>query len=105
MIGKSMMEYRFGPAATLARHLGWDNPAFFAIAVDRAHLSIMAMDAWVFIPFMMILLLAGLQALPQEVLEAAKVDGASAWQSFWQITFPLMLPVSVTASSCASSSS
>ena len=35
MIGKSMMEYRFGPAATLARHLGWDNPAFFAIALDR----------------------------------------------------------------------
>ena len=57
----------------------------------------MAMDAWVSIPFMMILLLAGLQALPKEVLEAAKVDGASAWQAFWQITFPLMLPVSVTA--------
>ena len=45
----------------------------------------------------MILLLAGLQALPKEVLEAAKVDGATAWQSFWQIIFPLMLPVSVTA--------
>ena len=57
----------------------------------------MAMDAWVSIPFMMILLLAGLQALPKEVLEAAKVDGANGWQSFWQITFPLMLPVSVTA--------
>ena len=42
----------------------------------------------------MILLLAGLQAMPKEVLEAAKVDGAGPWQSFWQITFPLMLPVS-----------
>ena len=38
----------------------------------------MALDAWVSIPFMMILLLAGLQAMPKEVLEAAKVDGASA---------------------------
>ena len=38
----------------------------------------MAMDAWVWIPFIMILLLAGLQAMPKEVLEAAKVDGASA---------------------------
>ncbi len=57
----------------------------------------MAMDAWMFIPFMMIMLLAGLQALPTDILEAAKVDGASAWQTFWQITFPLMLPVSVTA--------
>jgi multiple sugar transport system permease protein len=55
------------------------------------------MDAWVSIPFVMILLLAGLQALPKEVQEAAKVDGAGPWQGFWQITFPLMLPVSVTA--------
>ena len=96
MIGKSLMEYRFGPAATLARALGWDNPAFFA-SPWIARLSIMAMDAWVSIPFVMILLLAGLQALPTEVSEAAKVDGANAWQSFWKITFPLMLPVSVTA--------
>ncbi|SCW84162.1 multiple sugar transport system permease protein [Rhizobium mongolense subsp. loessense] len=95
MIGKSLMEYRFGPAATLARHLGWDNPAFFATPW-LARTSIMAMDAWVSIPFMMILLLAGLQALPAEVKEAAKVDGASGWQSFKEITFPLMLPVSLT---------
>jgi multiple sugar transport system permease protein len=96
MVGKSIMEYRFGPAATLARQLGWDNPAFFA-SPWTARLSIMAMDAWVSIPFVMILLLAGLQALPGEVLEAAEVDGATRWQSFWRITFPLMLPVSVTA--------
>src|SRR6202035_586554 len=62
-----------------------------------ARSSIMAMDAWVWIPFIMILLLAGLQALPVEISEAAKVDGASRWQTFWKITFPLMLPVSVTA--------
>ncbi|QND44801.1 sugar ABC transporter permease (plasmid) [Rhizobium lusitanum] len=95
MIGKSLMEYRFGPAATLARHLGWDNPAFFSTPV-LARTAIMVMDAWVSIPFMMILLLAGLQALPSEIKEAAKVDGASGWQSFKEITFPLMLPVSIT---------
>ena len=96
MIGKSILEYRFGPAAALARYLGWESPAFFASPwVARA--SIMAMDAWVSIPFIMVLLLAGLQALPGDVAEAAKVDGASPWQSFWKITFPLMLPVSVTA--------
>jgi multiple sugar transport system permease protein len=55
------------------------------------------MDSWVWIPFMMILLLAGLQALPGEVLESAKVDGANFWQTFWRIVFPLMLPVSITA--------
>ncbi|HEY3794926.1 MAG TPA: sugar ABC transporter permease [Bradyrhizobium sp.] len=95
MIGKSLMEYRFGPAATLARYLGWDNPAFFSTPW-AARLSIEAMDAWVSIPFIMILLLAGLQAMPKEVQEAAKVDGANAWQSFWHVTFPLMLPVSIT---------
>ncbi|MBI2719822.1 MAG: sugar ABC transporter permease [Rhizobiales bacterium] len=96
MIGKSLMEYRFGPLATLMRHLGWESPAFFATPWI-ARLSIVAMDSWVWIPFIMILLLAGLQALPKEVQEAAKVDGATPWQSFWQITFPLMLPISVTA--------
>lgn len=96
MVGKSIMENRFGPAARLARLLGWDTPAFFTDPWI-ARLSIMVMDAWVSIPFVMILLLAGLQALPREMLEAAKVDGANAWQSFWKIVFPLMLPVSVTA--------
>jgi multiple sugar transport system permease protein len=95
MIGKSLLEYRFGPAATLARALGWDNPAFFA-SPWIARFSIEAMDAWVSIPFIMIILLAGLQAMPKEVLEAAKVDGANGWQSFWHVTFPLMLPVSIT---------
>jgi multiple sugar transport system permease protein len=95
MIGKSLLEYRFGPAAALARWLGWDNPAFFA-SPWMARLTIQAMDAWVSIPFIMIILLAGLQAMPKEVQEAAKVDGANGWQSFWHVTFPIMLPVSVT---------
>jgi len=55
------------------------------------------MDAWVSIPFIMILLLAGLQALPKEVIEASRIDGATGWQQFREITFPLMLPVSITA--------
>ncbi|HSA81155.1 MAG TPA: sugar ABC transporter permease [Geminicoccaceae bacterium] len=96
MIGKSLMENRFGPAATLARQLGWDSPAFFT-EPEIARLSIMVMDAWTFIPLMMVMLLAGLQALPKDVMEAAEVDGASAWQRFWKVVFPLMMPVSVTA--------
>ena len=96
MVGKSLMENRFGPLANFARWLGWENVAFFTDPWI-ARTTIIAMDAWVWIPFMVILLLAGLQALPHEVKEAAKVDGANAWQSFWEITFPLMLPVSVTA--------
>lgn len=96
MIGKSLLEARFGPAAALGRWLGWETPSFFGTAW-AARASIMVMDAWVSIPFVMVLLLAGLQALPGEVMESAKVDGANPWQAFWKITFPLMLPVSVTA--------
>ncbi|MDD9908789.1 MAG: sugar ABC transporter permease [Ahrensia sp.] len=96
MIGKSMLEVRFGPLAKLARWLGWENPSFFS-SPELAKFTIMAMDAWTFIPFMMIMILAGLQAMPKEVLEAAEVDGATPWQRFWEVTFPLMLPVSITA--------
>jgi multiple sugar transport system permease protein len=96
MIGKSIFEYRFGPITSLAHYFNWDIPAFFATPWI-ARFSIMSMDAWVSIPFIMILLLAGLQALPKEILEAARVDGANGWRAFWNITFPLMLPVSTTA--------
>ncbi len=96
MIGKSIMETRFGPLANFLRFLGWENPAFFS-SPWVARLSIISMDSWVWIPFMIILLLAGLQALPHDVKEAAKVDGANSWQMFSEITFPLMLPVSITA--------
>ena len=96
MIGKSIMENRFGPAATFARYIGWENPAFFT-SPWIARTSIIVMDSWVWIPFIMTMMLAGLQALPVELKEAAKVDGANPWQSFWEVTFPLMLPVSVTA--------
>jgi len=96
MVGKSMMEIRFGPLARLARWLGWDTPSFFG-SPEMARFTIMVMDAWTFIPFMMIMILAGLQAIPREIQEAAKVDGASGWRNFWEVTFPLMLPVSITA--------
>jgi multiple sugar transport system permease protein len=95
MIGKSMLEYRFGPVTNLLRWLGWENPSLLT-SPWLAKTTIAMMDAWVWIPFMMIMILAGLQALSKEVQEAAKVDGATGWQGFWQITFPLMLPVSLT---------
>jgi multiple sugar transport system permease protein len=96
MIGKSMLEPRFGPIARLGRALGWDDPSFFG-SPWIAKATIMLMDAWTFIPFMMIMILAGLQAIPKELHEAAKVDGASGWRAFWEVTFPMMLPVSITA--------
>ncbi len=96
MVGKSMLEIRFGPIARLARWLGWENPSFFG-SPEVARFTIMVLDAWTFIPFMMIMILAGLQAIPKDLTEAARVDGAGPWKAFWEIVFPLMLPVSVTA--------
>ena len=96
MIGKSMMEVRFGPLSHLAQQFGWENPAFFANAFS-GRTSIMLLDAWTWIPLMMVILLAGLQSLDKEVIEAARVDGASRWQTFREVIFPLMLPVSITA--------
>lgn len=96
MIGKSMLENRFGPIAKGLRELGFERISFFSDP-ETARAMIMIMDAWTFIPFMMIMLLAGLQAMPREVLEASEVDGATPWQRFREVTFPLMLPVSMTA--------
>jgi multiple sugar transport system permease protein len=96
MIGKSMLEVRFGPVTRLAKILGWDSPAFFS-SPEMARFMIMVMDSWTYIPFMMIMILAGMQSLPKEVIEAARVDGASRWPLFWKIIFPIMLPVSLTA--------
>jgi len=96
MIGKSMLETRFGPVARLAKTLGWDQPSFFSDPWV-ARLMIMVMDAWHWIPLMMVILLAGLQSLDREVIEASKVDGATPWQRFREVIFPLMLPVTITA--------
>lgn len=49
-------------------------------------------DVWQWSPLVMIIVLAALQGLPEEVYEAGKVDGASTWQVFWHITLPLLKP-------------
>ena len=59
--------------------------------------SIIVTEVWKTTPFMALLLLAGLALVPDELHEAAKVDGASAWQRFWQITMPLMKPAILVA--------
>ncbi len=96
MIGKSLLQAQFGPITRLARDLGWSQPAWFTDPLI-AKTTMMVLDAWTWIPLMMVILLAGLQSLSKEVLEAADVDGASPWQRFWRVVFPLMIPVSVTA--------
>ena len=59
--------------------------------------SIIAVDVWKTTPFMALLLLAVLQMIPEELYEAASIDGASRWQQFWSITLPLLTPALVVA--------
>jgi multiple sugar transport system permease protein len=54
-------------------------------------------DVWKTAPFMALLILAGLQIIPGEVYEAAKIDGATAWQRFTKITLPLLTPAILVA--------
>lgn len=54
--------------------------------------SVIVVDVWHWTPFCFLLLLAGLESLPQDVFEAARIDGASWWQELRHVTLPLMLP-------------
>jgi multiple sugar transport system permease protein len=59
---------------------------------DTALFSVIVTIVWQGIPFFAIMLLAGLQTIPRELYEAAEVDGASSWQSFWMVTLPMLMP-------------
>ena len=54
-------------------------------------------DTWQWTPYVALIVLGGLQSLPPNVYEAAQIDGASRWKTFWRITLPLLLPTIVTA--------
>ena len=65
--------------------------------IDNVHTvlpSLIVVNIWREFPFAMIMIMAGLQTVPEQLLRAAKVDGASAWQRFWHVTFPHLRGVS-----------
>ncbi len=59
--------------------------------------AVISVDVWKTTPFMALLLLAGLQTIPNELYEAARVDGATAWQNFVRVTLPLLRPALLVA--------
>lgn len=71
--------------------LTWTASPLLALA------SVIAVDIWQWTPFMFLVLLAGLQAIPQEPYEAAIVDGSTAWQTFRYVTLPLLRPAILIA--------
>ncbi len=61
-----------------------------------ARAAVVIGDTWQWTPFMFIVLLAALESIPTELLEAAMVDGASRWQMFWRVSWPQIMPVTST---------
>jgi len=86
---------QFGPLNYIIEIITGGRWRGFAWIADPnvALFAILMTDVWQWTPFLMLIVLAGLQSIPLELHEAAEVDGASAWQSFWRITLPLLLPV------------
>ncbi len=57
--------------------------------------AVMLVSVWMQLGYQLTVFIAGLRAIPQAYLDAARVDGANAWQRFWRVTFPLLLPVTL----------
>jgi multiple sugar transport system permease protein len=91
MAWRMMFGVKYGAINNLGRQLGvidvyfdWFGSTFISIV------AIVLVEVWHNTPFMMLVLLAGLQSIPQELYDAAKADGASPAQSFWHVTLPLL---------------
>ena len=96
LIWRMMYDDAFGIFPYLIRTLG-ANPPIFLGDPDYALYAVVATEVWRSSPFMVLILLAALQAQPIETIEAAEVDGASAWQVFRLITLPFITPVIIVA--------
>ncbi len=87
-----MLDYQLGVVNHALDWLGLDRVAFFgdsALAIP----TIAMVNTWRHIGYTALLIFAGLQMIPRSVYEAAALDGASEWRTFWRITLPLLRPV------------
>jgi multiple sugar transport system permease protein len=96
VIGRTIFAQQNGPLNFLLERVGlaaipWEQNGW------AAWWRILLVDSWQWVPFMTILLFAGLRSLPAEPYEAAMLDGASPRSVFWRLTFPMLWPVTVTA--------
>jgi multiple sugar transport system permease protein len=68
-------------------------PVNWLTAPKWALVSVIIANIWIGIPFNLVLMYSGLQAISSDIYEAAALDGANGWQRFWRVTFPLLRPV------------
>ncbi len=91
MITKWMLEPQLGIVNKILVNIGLiNNPINFLGSVNTALPTLILVNSWQFIPFGTILILAALQTIPPELYDAIKVDGASSWQTFRHLTFPMI---------------
>ena len=94
-----LLEPQFGVVNFLLRALGVvDAPVAWLGEPRLAFASVVMVDVWRGVPFVMLLMLAGLQTIPQDQYEAASIDGANAWQRFRFVTLPNLKYLLVVAS-------
>lgn len=91
LMWKWMLNSRFGVVNWALGLVGIEGPQWL-FERGWAMASVIAVSIWKDAGFVMILFLAGLQAVPADCREAAFVDGATPWQTFWRVTFPLLTP-------------
>ncbi|MGR3484341.1 MAG: carbohydrate ABC transporter permease [Paracoccaceae bacterium] len=92
LVWRYMYHPQVGPLNRIWRSLGGDTLPFLSDGT-WAFWSVVAADIWQWTPFIFILSLAALQSLPKSALEAARVDGATGWQTIVYVKLPLMMPV------------
>lgn len=82
----------FGPLNNILFALGMSNPPNWLTSTRYAMPALMIVSIWQGIGFNMVIFLAGLQGIPEQLYEAAEIDGASRWKQFWKITLPMLSP-------------
>ncbi|WP_374368902.1 carbohydrate ABC transporter permease [Dongia sp.] len=93
LIARQVFNPTNGPLNEFMALIGFPNLPFLT-QTNWALGAIITVEVWQWTPFIILMLLAGLQTLPDDVYEAAALENASKWQQFWGITFPMMLPIS-----------
>ncbi|MBI5032713.1 MAG: sugar ABC transporter permease [Chloroflexi bacterium] len=94
LIFKSILNPATGLLNTLLRGVGLDFLAQkWLVDVSWAMPSVIGVDTWKGVGYIMVILIAGIEAIPREYFEVAAIDGASGWKTFRHITLPLLMPV------------
>lgn len=94
LIARMLFHPVLGPVNDLFSVFGLENVQFLTNST-LAVTTLIVVEVWQWTPFVILLMLAGLQGLPSEVFEAARVDSISAWRRFKDLTFPMLLPLSI----------